>query len=509
MERVLKHNKHQTTVTMSIHAALSPEALARLERQKKQSTVTSVIISILTVLLVGVVLALAFLPVIKKDEPHIKYVSGRVDKDPPLDKPTMNRAVQMKPSSPMSMANPVVANVRSKIALPRSESEVDATGLISGDGFGTGLEGLGGENGGPPYGNIPVSNPQRCSKEERLARLEKYGASPEVEDAVVRALRWMKENQSSDGSWGQSHKVGMTGLALLAYIGHCETPDSEEFGESCLSAIIYLLNVGTKNNGKLASDTADKHWPYEHAIATYALAEAFSFGGKNGFGIPRHKEVLEKAGQWIIENQHTSGGWDYAYDVSGKRGGDLSIVAWHIQALKACDVTGLKFTNMKSTVRKALDYVSGRQAESGGFGYVGTQPVGGAGHHSLTGAGMLSFQMWSKGSRSEVRKGARYILAKAELEYNGPESDLYAHYYHSQAMMQRGGEQWRKYNQRFHDQILHNQNADGSWKKPGGNGAPKAVGALFAKDTPEGVHYRTCLCALMLEVYYRYLPASR
>jgi hypothetical protein len=116
--------------------------------------------------------------------------------------------------------------------------------------------------------------------------------------------------------------------------------------------------------------------------------------------------------------------------------------------------------------------------------------------------------MWGKGSRKEVRNGAKYILREAKLDYNGTDSDLYAHYYHSQAMMQRGGEQWEKYNEMFRDQILLNQNENGSWKKPGGNDGTKAVGALFATETPEGIHYRTCLCTLMLEVYYRYLPGT-
>ena len=45
----------------------------------------------------------------------------------------------------------------------------------------------------------------------------------------------------------------MTGLALLAYFGHCETPVSEEFGDSCMKGIVYLVNLGMKNDGKLAS----------------------------------------------------------------------------------------------------------------------------------------------------------------------------------------------------------------------------------------------------------------
>ena len=491
---------------MSLHAVLSPEVLARLERQKRNSTVSSVVIAILVVLLVGLLFAYLLLPAIDQAASDIKYVHGRdAAKDSP-DKPKMPKNPVAKPSSPLSVANPIVVDAVSPVSMPRSDSKVDAMGMIPGSGNGIGDEGDGWEKSGDPDDEgIPIDRRQRCSKADRLSRINKHGGVPQVEDAVVKALHWMMAKQAEDGSWGQKHKVGMTGLALLAYLGHCETPDSEVFGGSCLEAIVYLLDIGTKNDGRLATNLNDKHWPYEHAIATYALAEAFSFGGRSGYGIPDHQEVLTQAGQWIIANQHASGGWDYGYDTSGNRGGDLSVVAWHVQALKACAVTGIEFPGMKAAVKKSLDYVSARQASNGRFAYTGASS---AGRHSLTGAGMLAFQMWGKGSRKEVRNGARYILREAKLDYNGADSDLYAHYYHSQAMMQRGGEQWRAYNGMFRDQILKNQNADGSWKRPGGNVGVKAPGALFATNSPEGVHYRTCLCTLMLEVYYRYLPAT-
>ena len=69
----------------------------------------------------------------------------------------------------------------------------------------------------------------------------------------------------------------MTGLALLAYFGHCETPDSLEFGDSCLKGIVYLVNVGMQNNGKLGTDQSAQPFCYEHGIGTYALAEATTF----------------------------------------------------------------------------------------------------------------------------------------------------------------------------------------------------------------------------------------
>jgi hypothetical protein len=221
-------------------------------------------------------------------------------------------------------------------------------------------------------------------------------------------------------------------------------------------------------------------------------------------------EVTRMAGRVVIDNQHPSGGWDYAYATAGPRGGDLSITAWHIQALKACEHTGLELTGLKQTVNRALDYVSGLQHASGGFGYTSAAaPAGGPDYFTLTGAGVLSLQMGGRGSRAAVRNGVRYIDANTRFDYATEFADLYGHYYEAQAMFNRGGEAWRRYNALFRDQLLQHQNADGSWQNPGGaDGRVRAVGAEFTGGSAMSVHYRTCLATLMLEVYYRYLPAT-
>ena len=75
-------------------------------------------------------------------------------------------------------------------------------------------------------------------------------------------------------------------------------------------------------------------------------------------------------------------------------------------------------------------------------------------------------------------------------------ANLYAHYYESQAMMQRSSSEWKRYNDMFRDQLLNNQNSDGSWGVPPGN--PHVKDTLFS----------TCLCTLMMEVYYRFLSTG-
>ena len=371
-------------------------------------------------------------------------------------------------------------------------------GAGSGAGFGMGA------GAGKLFGLIPETMRKRCSKEDRLTRLKESGGTPACEEAVSKALGWLKANQNSDGSWGSNKNAAMTGLALLSYFGHCETPASPEYGESCMKGIVYLVNLALRNDGKMASEFTSNGWCYEHSIATYALGEAATFCKELKIDVPSLMDMTEKAGQFIIDNQNDTGGWAYLYSVEGGHD-DVSVTGWQVQALKACSHTGIKYRGMTNCIKEALDYVNDRQHESGGYGYTGKAASGGLDYHTLTGVGMLCNQMWGKGTRNEVRKAASYVLEKTKFDYNTEFCDLYGHYYESQAMMQRGGSEWDQYNELFRDQLLNNQEADGSWKIPGGGQKPRAVGASFTGNNMDGKVYRTTLCTLMLEVYYRFL----
>lgn len=368
-------------------------------------------------------------------------------------------------------------------------------GFGKGSGNGNGL-GVGG-GAGKLFGMVPETMRKRCSREDRLQRLKDNGGTAACEDAVLKSLRWLKSQQQADGSWsGGGPAPAMTGLVLLAYFGHCETPISEEFGESCTKAIVYLVNLGMKNNGRMASNFTENGWVYEHAIATYAIGEAATFCKDLKYDVPYLDEIAEKAGQFIIDNQNINGGWAYMYATTAAHT-DTSVVGWQLQALKACTHTNIKYKGMSTCVRKGLDYLASMQNKEGGYGYANPNATSDkAPYFALTGVGVLCHQMWDKGNQSEARKGLKYIKDNTKFDWNGADSNLYAHYYESQAMMQSGGKDWEFYNGIFRDQVLNNQGPDGSWKPPGGK--------LYG-DNPV---YRTCLATLMLEVYYRFLNSS-
>ena len=264
---------------MSLHAQLTPEAAEALRTQKRNSTLASLLISILTIVLLGIILAIIALKSFKITPPDIvtyKASSGEEDK-PEIRE--INPSVQKKPSAPSSaMAKVIAAQTTSPTAIPVPEVDVPlpANDFGDGDDFGAGW-GSGGGGGGGGFSNIPATMRKRCTAADRLQRLADNGGNEQCEESVMKALRFLQKKQNKNGSWGGDKQVAMTGLALLAYLGHCETPLSEEFGETVTNGMVYLVNNNMKHNGRSASDFKDRHWCYEHAIAMYALSESYTF----------------------------------------------------------------------------------------------------------------------------------------------------------------------------------------------------------------------------------------
>jgi hypothetical protein len=488
---------------MSLHAQLSPEAQARLSAQKRTSTITSLIIALLLMVLVGVILMIIAMASNAKAIPQIISYSGSPEAEDNLKQKKVQTQIERKPSAPSaSMSKVIAAKTSSPTAIPVPEIDVPEPSTDFGDGndFGDGWGQGDGSGAGGGFSNIPTEMKKRCSKADRLQRLTAGGGTEACEDAVVASLRWLKETQQ---------QVGMTGLALLAYLGHCETAQSVEFGETVLAAITFLVDKAMKNNGKLASDFKNNHWCYEHSIAVYALAEGYTLCVKSfGENINQLEEAVQASGQFMINSQHQGGGWDYGYSEDSGRGGDVSIVGWHMQALKACKFTGLDFKNLDKCYRKGLEYLEPKQMSSGAIGYTSASLHGGQDGTTLAAVGGLCFQIWKSSANKVARKAVRFMDKEMKFDWNTADADLYGHYYAVQCMINNGGPEWERYNKLFRDQVLDNQAKDGSYKDVGGGAKINAVAGSFAGNSGFSKHYRTCLATLMLESYYRFLPAT-
>ncbi len=135
---------------MSLHAELSPEALQRLHAQRRNSTISSVVIAFLVVVLVALVLGYFLLPQLVVEAPTIVTYESNLSEDTELEQKKVQTRVDRKPSSPSSsMAKVIAANTASPTAVPVPDVDVSTPSLDFGDGndFGEGW-GSDGDGGG-------------------------------------------------------------------------------------------------------------------------------------------------------------------------------------------------------------------------------------------------------------------------------------------------------------------------------------------------------------------------
>jgi len=302
-----------------------------------------------------------------------------------------------------------------------------------------------------------------------------------TEAGVIRALQWLKENQKEDGSWGDSDQAAMTGLGLLTFLAHGETPTSEKFGLTVENAIRWLTE-NQKEDGNWNS-TGSNH-VYGQGIATYAVAEAYGLTQ-----IPTLRTAMENGIQVVVSGQQPGGGWDYHYGQNPRR--DTSVSGWQIQALKAAYIADPGLPGVKQALRKAVVDLKQAQGSSGRFDYAVSRGDGSIG---MTGVGVLCLQLLGEANSDACRRGAKY-LAEHKFDLNWDEGgghSLYGWYYITQAKF-HDGKDWKNWNNKFAKVFTEAQNSDGSWTAPGGEAA-------------KGKVYGTTLAALTLQVYYRLLP---
>ena len=332
---------------------------------------------------------------------------------------------------------------------------------------------------------------------QRGVALQNYGGSGYTEAAVLRALRWLKHNQNTDGSWATC-RPAMTGLALLTFLAHGETPSSEEFGETVEKAILWLIN-NQQPDGTFAGRDGNN---YSQPIATYAMCEAYALTK-----VPTLKEAAEKALAIVIRGQHPSGGWDYNCKQSTRD--DTSYMGWCAQSIKAAVMAGLKVDGLDRVYKNAVAGFEKNAHPEGGFGY--TEPARGG----LTGVGVLCMQLLGAANKTACVKGLA-LLENATFNWSadgaGTFNQNYYWYYITQAKFHAGDSTWKRWNDLFAPVLVKNQTViKDVYKDHEGKVQEMGWWDMTAKLSghTDGPVMNTALCALQLQVYYRYLPTFK
>jgi len=337
------------------------------------------------------------------------------------------------------------------------------------------------------------------------------GGGPATEEAVLRALRYLKKNQQPDGSW-RAQKVAMTGLVVLTYLAHGETPsDSKEFGQTVQKGIEFIIK-SQKENGRFNGVDGNE---YAHPIATYALSEAYGMTLN-----PNVKVAAEKAILPILQGQHPTGGWTYKMDpdvqkpgkekspLDGKYRDDTSYMGWCAQALKAAKMADVYSDHaaLEKAIKLAVRGFQKNANPNGGFGYTGP------GQGGLTAVGTLCLQLMGAANESEVKKSQDLMdswVPSFDAKNSLGTALQYYFYYATQCKFHSGGKRWENWNKAMWPLYVKSQKVTS--KSDSGytdiEGKPQDIGWWENGDTfTDRPIMDTCLAALQLMVYYRYLP---
>ena len=267
----------------------------------------------------------------------------------------------------------------------------------------------------------------------------------------------------------RNHDTGATGLALLAFMGagHTHKNIKSKYRKNVAMGILWLLSRES-DKGEFSMTTF-----YEQGIATMAICEAYGMTKD-----PRLKKPAQQAASFVASQMGKDGG--YGYDGPGD---DIHVTSFQVMALKSAILAGLNVP--KDAIIRLLDYYERALNKDGTTGYsCGDR---GSKNSARTAIGLF-VRMFMK-----VKTTDRSAVQIANvLDKVGPQiNDLYQVYDGTYAMFQMGGGYWKRWNERFRDQVIKKQNDNGSWRGHGG----RVVATSFY--------------IMSLEVYYRYLPVNR
>lgn len=334
----------------------------------------------------------------------------------------------------------------------------------------------------------------------RAAAVSKFGGTKAGQQSLLKALRWLARVQNPDGSWGEKSEAGFTGLALLAFLAHGETPSSKNFGTHIKKAIQWLINDPVQKGTRFDS--------YDHPIKAYALSEAYAMTG-----ISMIEPAMNESMRLIIDNQQPGGSYDYGYKTSEGRQ-DLSLAGWNYQAMKAAYSAGCEESGLDEAIHKSVDWLKKMGGSSLSFVYDyanndSSKPKGAhARKPSMRAVGSLCLQLFGEGNCPEIQDDIR-LIATQDIQslnwQNAPDFSIYSWYYATQVMFQHGGKYWSTWNRKFQKVLTTNQNKEGYWDYPNLHFGV----ANYLETTHNERLYATTLSALMLTVYYRYLPSMK
>ncbi|MFN7181538.1 MAG: prenyltransferase/squalene oxidase repeat-containing protein [Planctomycetota bacterium] len=443
-----------------------------------------------------------------------------------------------------------------------SGSQIGQGGRGGGEGI-LDVIGLGGGSGGYSPGMFGY---RFGGKENLIARA---GGDPtKVDSLIVKALKWLARHQHKDGYWdgvqfdshcdpnrvcpdkasSNEHDVGLTGLALLAFLGYGITPqvtinnanwkneDMEKYvyhdkyvnkqinvTEVVRKGLLWLKNNQLDNGCFVKNYKLMRFYMYDHIIATLAMAEACGITGNRVWC----DSAKEGAG-FLISGKTNYGGWRYTWQ---HKDSDISVTGWAMMALKSAQGSG-RISISKEILTNVLNWMDKRMVLSDDTYRVMYDENGGitsclssgencnyGGELSMTAVGML-IRMLADPEGSMKGEGYKILKKQAEqligdlptvdiVRKDGKNPrDYYYWYYGTLALYLLDGPEgfsnsslgyWKIWNKEIMNTLIKLQEGDAKLCSFGSFPAKNDKWGMIA-----GRVYATAINALTMEVYFRY-----
>jgi Prenyltransferase and squalene oxidase repeat len=345
-----------------------------------------------------------------------------------------------------------------------------------------------------------------------------HGGTRESEAAVEASLAWLARHQQPDGRWdadrygagriqldadgrdtrgakqvdgntGSRADTGVTALSLLAFLGAGYTQEEGRYATNVNRAIDWLISQQDEE-GCLSGEATHYARMYCHAMATYALAEAYGMQSDPTIDT-RIRRPLERAIQYIHQRQNPDGGWRYRLGTQS----DMSMFGWQLMALKSAEIAGIP---MAEDVReKMIRFLIARSLGENS----GLAAYGGYGDSNLPTPTMTAEAFFCKQMLGLTREHQQSTEAVEYLLRHVPRRSQwneYYWYYGTMAMHNYGGLAWRRWNDPLRDLLVAEQRRTGEHI---GSWDPVGPWGQYG-----GRVYSTAVATLCLEVYYRFLP---
>ena len=346
---------------------------------------------------------------------------------------------------------------------------------------------------------------------QRMASVLKNGGSEDSEKAVERSLKWLASVQEPAGNWsagrhgggavrkdpqgqerydgGKFADSGITGLVILSYLGAGYTHENGPYTKEVRRGLNWLIAC-QKRDGYLDAEATRFDKMYCHAMATFALAEAYAMQ-KDANDYPELRTAVVRGVKFIASMQNEDGGWRYITGVES----DMSMFGWQLMALKSAVNAGI--TVPKETRAGMLNFLDSRSI--GTYGGLAGYRKSSLPTPAMTAEALFCRQMFKSRDRDAASKEATAYLLKNLPRVTS--YDEYYWYYGTLAMHNMDDESWQEWNRSLRDMLISLQRQD---EFLGGSWDPKGKWAGIG-----GRLYSTALSTMCLEVYYRYQSTDK